>query len=174
MGLNGCAGVGGRARVRVYCGVGVAVSSWAYVRVSVWVCGCSGARAYWDGRMCVSWLKHCICLFLLFCFSLYQHHAVQHNLHWSLHTMIRSLRSRMAMFLDFFEVFLHPPICRGPSLGSCSTIRRSWQVQVPVVPQPSTEDTRRNDFAHKLPSRRRRRSAASRRRDVSQLPRMSP
>ena len=26
--------------------VGVAVSSWVYVRVPVWVCGCSGVRAY--------------------------------------------------------------------------------------------------------------------------------
>ena len=102
-GVRVCVGVGAPVWVSRGVGVGVAVSSWVYVWVSVWVCGRPGGRA--NRCVCVwvfFWLKtlHFLLLlifwFILVCFSLYQQHVAQHNWHWSLHTMIGSLRSRMA------------------------------------------------------------------------------
>ena len=43
-------------------------------------------------------------LFILVCPTPYQPHAAQRDSHWSLHTMIRSLRSRLASFEDFCGV----------------------------------------------------------------------
>ena len=71
------------------------------IRMAAWV---SGRVAYGCVGLLFLLLKRCtffcflIFLLILVCFSLYQQHAPPHNSHWSLHTMVGSLRSRMAIF----------------------------------------------------------------------------
>ena len=73
----------------------------AWVRTCLCGCMCEYPYRCVGVLVCVHCVETFFLLFIIVCFSPHQQHAAQHNLHWSLHTMIRSLRSRMATSQDF-------------------------------------------------------------------------